>query len=29
MKLFLDPKTGCATPFNPKIKEDGSKAKSK
>ena len=28
-KLRIDPKTGCVTPFNPKVKGDGSKARSK
>jgi len=23
MKLYIDPVTGCVTPFNPKIKGDG------
>ncbi len=27
--LYYDPRTGCVTPFNPRVKEDGSKAKSK
>ncbi len=26
-RLYIDPKTGCATPFNPRKKGDGSKAR--
>ena len=28
-KLFIDPRTGLITPYNPKVKEDGSYSKSK